>query len=353
MRGVNVNCITDYVDNNWFIQRALEQGRTGYALLLRFLNEGSYLCNIPPMGDGKRFKVALVQMSMGAEPDRNLARGVEMAEEAARGGARVVCLPELFRCPYFCQTEDTARFDLAETVPGPTSEAVGRVARKWGVVVIAPIFERRAPGIYHNSALVIDVDGTIAGVYRKMHIPEDPGYYEKFYFTPGDLGFQAPNTAVGTLGVLLCWDQWYPEAARITALKRAIVLFYPTAIGWHPQEKEEQGSRQFDAWRTVQRGHAISNGLYVAAVNRVGFEPSPGEARGKGSSDSGIEFWGGSFICDPEGVVIAESKSGGEEIVSAEVDTEKIEKVRRSWPFFRDRRIDAYGDLSRLVLEED
>ena len=298
--------------------------------------------------------MALVQMSMGAEVDKNLARGVSMVEEAAReGGAQVVCLPELFRYPYFCQTEDAARFELAETVPGPTSEAVGRVARELGVVVIAPVFEKRASGLYHNSALVIDTDGEIAGVYRKMHVPHDPGYHEKFYFTPGDLGFLALNTGVGRMGVLICWDQWYPEAARIAALKKASVLFYPTAIGWHPEEKEEHGSVQFDAWRTVQRGHAISNAVYVAAANRVGFEPSPGGKKGAGEKGAGIEFWGGSFICDPQGVVIAESPSDAEDIIYAEVDTARIEEVRRNWPFFRDRRVDAYGELSSLALEED
>lgn len=294
-------------------------------------------------GPGK-FAVALVQMSMGADPRENLERGVGHVLGAARGGAQVVCLPELFRTPYFCQTEETAFFDLAEPLPGPTTDALSAAARSAAVVVIAPVFERRAPGVYHNSAAVIDADGTIAGIYRKMHIPDDPAFYEKFYFTPGDLGFPAFDTRAGRIGTLICWDQWYPEAARLTALAGAGVLFYPTAIGWHPGEKREHGERQHDAWRTVQRGHAIANGVYVAAVNRVGREIPPG-------GGDGIEFWGSSFLCGPQGEILAEAAADREEILFAEVDLARVEEVRRNWPFLRDRRIDAYGGITSRVLD--
>jgi N-carbamoylputrescine amidase len=294
-------------------------------------------------GPGK-FAVALVQMSMGADPRENLERGVGHVLGAARGGAQVVCLPELFRTPYFCQTEETAFFDLAEPLPGPTTDALSAAARSAAVVVIAPVFERRAPGVYHNSAAVIDADGTIAGIYRKMHIPDDPAFYEKFYFTPGDLGFPAFDTRAGRIGTLICWDQWYPEAARLTALAGAGVLFYPTAIGWHPREKREHGERQHDAWRTVQRGHAIANGVYVAAVNRVGREIPPG-------GGDGIEFWGSSFLCGPQGEILAEASADREEILFAEVDLARVEEVRRNWPFLRDRRIDAYGGITSRVLD--
>lgn len=294
-------------------------------------------------GPGK-FAVALVQMSMGADPRENLERGVGHVLGAARGGAQVVCLPELFRTPYFCQTEETAFFDLAEPLPGPTTDALSAAARSAAVVVIAPVFERRAPGVYHNSAAVIDADGTIAGIYRKMHIPDDPAFYEKFYFTPGDLGFPAFDTRAGRIGTLICWDQWYPEAARLTALAGAGVLFYPTAIGWHPREKREHGERQHDAWRTVQRGHAIANGVYVAAVNRVGREIPPG-------GGDGIEFWGSSFLCGPQGEILAEAAADREEILFAEVDLARVEEVRRNWPFLRDRRIDAYGGITSRVLD--
>ena len=294
---------------------------------------------------GGKFAVALVQMKMGADPRENLEKGADRLREAARGGAGVVCLPELFRSRYFCQTEETAFFDLAEPLPGPTTDALTKVARESGIVVIAPVFERRAPGVYHNSAAVIDADGTIAGIYRKMHIPDDPAFYEKFYFTPGDLGFLAFDTRAGRIGTLICWDQWYPEGARLTALAGAGILFYPTAIGWHPREKEEQGERQRDAWRTVQRGHAVANGVYVAAVNRVGHEiPAEG--------GDGIEFWGSSFICDPQGAVLAEGSTDREEILFAEVDPARIEDVRRNWPFLRDRRIDAYGGITSRVLDD-
>jgi len=296
-------------------------------------------------GSGK-FRIALVQMAMGTDPGGNLDKGRERVREAAGRGAKVVCLPELFRSRYFCQTEDAAFFDLAEALPGPTTDALTAVARDAGVVVIAPVFERRAPGVYHNSAAVIDADGSVAGIYRKMHIPDDPAFYEKFYFTPGDLGFRAFDTRAGRIGTLICWDQWYPEGARLTALAGAGVLFYPTAIGWHPREKAEQGERQRDAWRTVQRGHAISNGVYVAAVNRVGNEVP-------GGGGEGIEFWGSSFVCDPQGAVLAEASADREEILFAEVDPARIEDVRRNWPFLRDRRIDAYGGITSRVLDEE
>ncbi len=291
-----------------------------------------------------KFKVGLVQMSMSADPQQNVDKAAARVEEAARKGAEVVCLPELYRSPYFCQREDAALFDLAEPVPGPSTERLAAVARKAGVAVVVPIFEKRAPGLYHNSAVVLDADGRTAGLYRKMHIPDDPSFYEKFYFTPGDLGFQAIDTRFGRIGTLICWDQWYPEGARLTALRGAEVLFYPTAIGWHPAEKARHGASQRDAWRTIQRGHAIANGCYVAAVNRVGHEPGP-------EGQAGLEFWGTSFLCDPFGVVIAEASTDREEILVGEIDRARIEEVRRGWPFLRDRRIDAYQGIDRRFLE--
>jgi len=298
------------------------------------------------MSAPRRFKVALIQMACGPDAAENLRRAISAVEEAASAGAAVVCLPELFRSPYFCQREDAASFDLAESVPGPTTEVLGEVARKAGAVVIAPLFERRAAGLYHNSAVMIDTTGQIAGLYRKMHIPDDPAYYEKFYFTPGDLGFVAFETSVGRLGVLICWDQWYPEAARLVALQGASIIFYPTAIGWHPEEKEQFGAAQRDAWRTVQRAHAIANGLYVAAVNRVGLEKVAGAA------GQGIEFWGSSFLSDPFGAIVAEAPADREAIVVGEVDLDRLEEVRRNWPFLRDRRIDAYAGLDRRFLDK-
>ncbi|HLY61870.1 MAG TPA: carbon-nitrogen hydrolase [Terriglobia bacterium] len=306
------------------------------------------------MAAPRKFKVALVQMSMTAEPRENLARGIGHVEEAARGGAEIVCLPELFLSRYFCQREEFASFDLAESVPGPTTEAMGAVARRAGVAVIVPVFERRAAGLYHNSVAVIDADGKMVGLYRKMHIPDDPAYYEKYYFTPGDLGFRSFDTSKGRVGTLICWDQWYPEAARLTALGGASVLFYPTAIGWHPEEKEKHGAAQRDAWRTVQRGHAIANGVYVAAVNRVGFEPAnASDDKASPAPKQGIEFWGSSFICDPFGILIAEASSGAEEILIAEVSLDRIEVVRRNWPFLRDRRVDAYGGIEQRQLDNE
>jgi N-carbamoylputrescine amidase len=290
------------------------------------------------------FRVGLVQMAMSPDPRENEEKAAFRVEEAARRGAEVVCLPELYRSPYFCQSEDPAFFDLAEDVPGPSSERFQAVARKAGVAVIVPIFERRAPGLYHNSALLVDADGTIRGTYRKMHIPDDPAFYEKFYFTPGDLGFRAFDLAAGRVGTLICWDQWYPEAARLTALQGAAVLFYPTAIGWHPGEKARHGAAQRDAWRTIQRSHAIANGVYVASVNRIGLEPGP-------SGQAGLEFWGSSFLCDPFGQVVVEGSADREEILVAEVDLARIEEVRRNWPFLRDRRIDAYQGIEKRFID--
>jgi N-carbamoylputrescine amidase len=291
------------------------------------------------------FRVALVQMAVSRKPVENLAKASAQIEEAAKNGAQVVCLPELFQSQYFCQREDTANFNLAEAVPGPTTEALGRVAQKAKVVIVAPLFERRAAGVYHNTAAIIDADGKIAGVYRKMHIPDDPAYYEKFYFTPGDLGFRAFNTQAGKIATLICWDQWYPEGARLAALNGACILFYPTAIGWHPKEKASNGEAQRDSWRTIQRSHAIANGIYVAAVNRVGHE-TPDEG------GDGLEFWGSSFLCDPQGVVIAEGSANREEILYGEVDLAHLEDVRRNWPFLRDRRIDAYHGIEQRFLDD-
>lgn len=304
------------------------------------------LCVLILMAPKSKFIAGLVQMSCAESPDANLEKAAALVEDAAQRGAEIICLPELFRSQYFCQREDAALFDLAETVPGPTTECLGRIAKARNVVIVAPLFERRAPGVYHNSAALIDATGEVTGLYRKMHIPDDPAYYEKFYFTPGDLGFRAFDTQVGRVATLICWDQWYPEGARLAALAGPSVLFFPTAIGWHPAEKERLGSAQRDAWKTVQRGHAIANGIYVAAVNRVGFE--------KTSTDTaGLEFWGSSFICDPFGVVLAEGSVEQEEILFAEIDLARLEDVRRNWPFFRDRRIDAYSGISNRFLDED
>jgi N-carbamoylputrescine amidase len=279
-------------------------------------------------------RIALVQMSCEADPRRNMDKAVTRIEEAAARGAKIVCLQELFRSLYFCQSEEARNFDLAEPIPGPTTEALSTVAAARKVVVIGSIFERRAEGIYHNTALVLDADGRLAGRYRKMHIPDDPHYYEKFYFTPGDLDFTASRTAHGTVGTLVCWDQWFPEAARLVALAGAQIVFYPTAIGWEHGEVETVRRRQLQAWETVQRGHAIANGMFVAVTNRVGAEGS-------------LEFWGNSFVVDPFGEVIARAGAGAEEILIADCNLGLIEETRRNWPFLRDRRIDAYGDLLR------
>jgi N-carbamoylputrescine amidase len=289
-------------------------------------------------------------MSCGPDPAQNLRKALDLIGAAAARGAQVVCLPELFQTQYFCQREEAALFDLAEPIPGPASQALGEAARRHGVVLVGSLFERRAPGVYHNSAVLFDADGTLCGIYRKMHIPDDPLYYEKFYFTPGDLGFRALDTRVGRIGTLVCWDQWFPEAARLTALAGAVILFYPTAIGWHPQERVEFGPIQYDAWQTVQRGHAIANGVYVGAVNRVGFET--GDILGNAASGAGLEFWGGSFLCDPFGRVVAQASHDAEEILVAEVDLGFLEETRRHWPFLRDRRIESYGGITRRMLDQ-
>jgi N-carbamoylputrescine amidase len=290
----------------------------------------------------EKFRVGLVQMCCSLDPNENLEKAIWRLREAAAGGAQIVCLQELFRLQYFCREENAELFALAEPIPGPTTETLGRVARELGIVVIASLFERRAAGLYHNTAAVIGSDGEIAGIYRKMHIPDDPLYFEKFYFTPGDTGFVTFNTAFARVGVLVCWDQWYPEAARLSSIAGANILFYPTAIGWHRAEKAQYGAAQLDAWRTIQRAHAIANGIYVAAVNRVGFE---------GRADRGLEFWGSSFVADPFGQVIAEASSSSEAILVAECDPRRMEEVRRNWPFLRDRRIDAYSPILRRWID--
>ena len=294
------------------------------------------------------FRVGLVQMSATPDPDKNLQKAVDGLQQAAAKGAQIVCLPELFRTQYFCQREDTSLFDLAEAIPGPTTQRLAEAAKQLGIVVVGSLFEKRAAGVYHNTAVMFDADGSLRGIYRKMHIPDDPLYYEKYYFTPGDLGFKAFDTQVGRIGTLVCWDQWYPEGARLTALQGAQVLFYPTAIGWHPDEKEQYGTAQYEAWQTIQRAHAIANGLYVCAVNRVGHEH--GDIRGNKAPGKGLEFWGGSFIADPFGRIIARASHDKEEILIGDVDVRLIEDTRRNWPFLRDRRIDSYGLItSRLI----
>jgi N-carbamoylputrescine amidase len=299
-------------------------------------------------------KIALIQMSCGVDTQENLKKAAELVREAARAGANVVCLPELFRAQYFCQREEHALFDTAESIPGPSTKVLAEVAREEKVVVIASLFERRAAGLYHNTVAVLETDGSLAGMYRKMHIPDDPLYYEKFYFTPGDLGFKAFATTQGPVGTLICWDQWYPEAARVTSLMGAETLFYPTAIGWHPAEKVEFGEAQYSAWQTMQRAHAISNGVFVGAVNRVGHEYGDVLHNGvmmKGPEGAGLEFWGGSFIADPFGRVIAQASHDKEEILVAEIDLKLLEDTRRNWPFLRDRRIDAYGGITRRFID--
>lgn len=288
-------------------------------------------------------------MKCGPEPEQNLAHAIEMTREAAGKGAQVVCLPELFMTQYFCQREDHALFDLAEPIPGPTTQKLAEVAKQNKIALIASLFEKRAPGVYHNTAAIFDSDGSMKGMYRKMHIPDDPLYYEKFYFTPGDLGYQAFNTAPGKIGTLVCWDQWYPEGARLTALKGANIIFYPTAIGWHPAEKAEWGDAQYDAWRTIQRAHSIANGVFVGVVNRVGHET--GNVRGNEVKGAGLDFWGGSFISDPFGRVIAQASHDKEEILIGEVNTKLMEEIRRNWPFLRDRRIDSYSQITHRFLD--
>jgi N-carbamoylputrescine amidase len=285
--------------------------------------------------------VGLVQQPCGTEREANLLASLNGIREAVQRGARLVLLQELHLGQYFCQTEDTAVFDCAESIPGPSTERLGELAAELGVVIVASLFERRAAGIYHNTAVVLDADGAIAGRYRKMHIPDDPGYYEKFYFTPGDLGFMPIDTSVGRLGVLVCWDQWYPEAARLMALAGAELLLYPTAIGWNPDDDPDEQARQREAWITIQRGHAVANGLPVLCCNRTGFEPDPS------GHTSGIRFWGSSFIAGPQGEVLAMASVEGPAVLVQEVDLGRSEQVRRIWPYLRDRRIDAYADLTR------
>ncbi|MFO0568454.1 MAG: carbon-nitrogen hydrolase [Polyangiaceae bacterium] len=289
----------------------------------------------------RNVKVGLVQMASTGERAKNVDKAIAGVRDAAGRGAQIVCLEELFASPYFCQVEDAALFDLAEPIPGPTTEAVARVAQELGVVVLTSVFERRAAGLYHNTTVVIGPRGDHLGVYRKMHIPDDPAFYEKFYFTPGDLGFMSVETPFAQVGPLVCWDQWYPEGARLTALAGAEILFYPTAIGWHPYEKESHGKAQLEAWQTIQRSHAIANGVFVVSVNRVGHEAPAG--------GPGLEFWGHSFVCDPAGVVLAQAGTG-EEVLVVELALDRIEEQRRGWPFLRDRRIDAYGGLLSRYL---
>lgn len=288
----------------------------------------------------RKYTIGLLQLSYTSDLEDNTRKTVDWVSRAAKSGAQVICLPELYRSQYFCQKEDSHLFDLAETIPGTSTFAFQKAAKENNVSIVVPIFEKRALGLYHNSAVIIDADGEILGTYRKMHIPDDPAFYEKYYFTPGDLGFKSFETKFGRIGTLICWDQWYPEGARLTALKGAEVLFYPTAIGWHPSEKERYGKAQQDSWITIQRSHAIANGVYVASVNRTGFEKTV-------EDQDGIIFWGSSFICDPQGVFIAQASEDKEEILLAEVDTANIETIRRNWPFLRDRRIDAYGDITK------
>ncbi len=288
-------------------------------------------------------KIALIQMRCGPEPDKNFAHAIDFIRDAAKSGAQIVCLPELFRSQYFCQTENHDNFSLAETIPGPSTGALTKLARELGVVIVASLFEKRSAGLYHNTAAIIDANGELLGKYRKMHIPDDPLYHEKFYFAPGDLGFQNWKTARGNLGVCICWDQWYPEAARLTALRGAEIIFYPTAIGWHPKEKKEFGKAQHSSWETIQRSHAIANGCYVAVPNRVGHEAPAG--------GDGIEFWGQSFVCGPDGEIIAKGSVDGEEIVAAEIDWKRVNEHRTHWPFLRDRRIDAYTGLQERLID--
>ena len=290
-------------------------------------------------------KLGLLQTHCLTGPETNLKRSLALAERAARQGANILCTQELFRSRYFCQSEEHKNFALAETIPGPSTDAFRRLARKHGVVIIASLFEKRAAGVYHNTAAVIDADGSLLGIYRKMHIPDDPLFHEKFYFTPGDLGFKTWQTRFAKIGVLICWDQWFPEAARLTAMQGAEILFYPTAIGWHPREKAKYGSRQHEAWETIQRAHAVANGCYVAAVNRIGHEVL------EGVGGDGIEFWGRSFVAGTTGEIMARAGTSSEEILVVPVDLAAVDTTRTHWPFLRDRRIDAYGDLTRRLVD--
>lgn len=288
-------------------------------------------------------KLGLLQSACSPNPAENLKKTLALAEKAAKQGAQIICTQELFRSQYFCQKEDHENFKLAEPIPGPSTEAFQKLAKKNKVVVIASLFEKRASGVYHNTAVVIDADGSLLGIYRKMHIPDDPQFYEKFYFTPGDLGFKAWQTKYGRIGVCVCWDQWYPEAARLTAMQGAEIIFYPTAIGWHPKEKKEYGENQHGAWELIQRSHAVANGCYVAVANRIGLE--------KPAGGDGLEFWGQSFVAGTSGQILAKATQNKEEILIVNVDLGKVDVTRTHWPFLRDRRIDAYGDLTKRLID--
>lgn len=291
-----------------------------------------------------KYKIAVIQLNLNDTPENNLKKCLQWVKEAAKKGAEVISLPELYSSHYFCQSEDVANFKYAEPLYSTSFTAFSALAKALGIVIIVPFFEKRMAGIYHNSAYIIDTDGTEAGLYRKMHIPDDPHFYEKFYFTPGDIGFKSFPTKKGNIGALICWDQWYPEAARLTALQGAEVLFYPTAIGWHPQEKVQYGENQQGAWMNVMRGHAVANGIYVAAANRIGLEKYLPDT-------DGIEFWGSSFIAGPQGEILAQASTDKEEILIAEVDLDLQENVRQNWPFLRDRRIDQYGDITKRAID--
>ena len=297
-----------------------------------------------PLNRDTPFKIGLVQMACSADAEENLSKAIEGVRHAASQGAEIVCLQELFRTQYFCREENAELFKLAESIPGPSTEALSAVAKELQVSIIASLFEKRAHGLYHNTAAVLDADGALIGLYRKMHIPDDPLYFEKFYFTQGDLGFRNFETRYARIGVLVCWDQWYPEGARISSLQGANVLFYPTAIGWHPSEKARYGEAQLDAWRTIQRSHAIANGVFVAAVNRTGYE---------GSAESGLEFWGNSFVADPFGRVLEQAPADEEQVLVVECDPKQIDEVRRNWPFLRDRRIDSYAPILQRFLDDE
>jgi N-carbamoylputrescine amidase len=294
--------------------------------------------------------VGLTQMACAPDPVVNRKKQLRLFEQAVSRGAQVLCTQELFASQYFCQVEDHRFFKLAETIPGPSTDAFCRLARKHGVVVVASLFERRTSGLYHNTAAIIDADGSIAGVYRKMHIPDDPLFYEKFYFTPGDTGFRAWKTKCASIGALVCWDQWFPEGARLTALQGAQLLFYPTAIGWHPSEKTEYGDRQHDAWEVIQRSHGVANGCFVCVANRIGHELVAG-TDGRPVNPDGIEFWGRSFVAGPDGRVLARGPVDREEVLVVDCDLEQVEMSRTHWPFLRDRRIDAYGDLTKRFID--
>lgn len=295
------------------------------------------------MSKPKIITLGLLQHGCASDPKANLKKTLVLAEKAAKQGAQIICTQELFRSQYFCQAEDHKYFELAESIPGPSTEAFQKIAKKHGVVIIASLFEKRASGLYHNTAVIIDADGSLLGIYRKMHIPDDPLFFEKFYFTPGDTGFKAWDTKFGKIGVLICWDQWYPEGARLTAMQGAEILFYPTAIGWHPSEKTEYGVNQHGAWELIQRSHAVANGCYVAAINRIGLEQPIG--------GDGLEFWGQSFVAGTSGQILAKASVDKEEILLVPVELGKVDVTRTHWPFLRDRRIDAYSDLTKRFID--